>query len=280
MSRKSKYDQYYISPEKIPWMLNIILEKCVPITDYFIDTAAGRGEIAVHLRKIFGPNCVFAYDIDPKANFIQSENFLDHRLLCAESTATTICFPPFGKKGSLAIAFFNKCAKVSKFIVTVFPMSAKKQYFQSKLDPYFHITFSANLPRNSFILDGKPYNVKCCFQIWEKLEYKRKIFVQTKCPKSSHFDFVDISQNPDVAIIFAGCKAGKIISCKEALKYSETYYIKIHDDILKKDNNIYKLDISEVARCTVAANCVAKPEIVYAINLLIIKLLMPYIMDE
>lgn len=273
MSRKSKYDQYYINPERIPWMLDIILKKCVPTTDYFMDVAAGNGEIAARLRKICGDSRVFAYDIDPKADFIQSEDFLKHNLLCSESTVTTICFPPFGKNVSLATRFFNKCTKVSKFIVTIFPMSIKKQYFQSKLDPYFHIISSADLPYNSFILHGKSYNVKCCFQIWEKLEYEREVYTRIKHLNSPHFDFVAIDQDPNVAIIFTGRKAGKVISCKEALKYTKVYYIKIHEDILKENSNIYKLDMSEVANCTVAINSVTKSEITYAINLLMIELL-------
>lgn len=280
MSKRNELDQYYLDPILIPEMLYIIRKVCVPTTRYFLDTSAGKGELISLLRGLYGKNRVFAFDLDPKGDHIKAENFLEHCLLCAENTVTTICFPPFGKKASKAIKFFNKCAPVSKFIVTVFPMSVKKQYVQSKLDPHFHVIFSRNLPQNSFILNEKPYHVNCCFQIWERLEYKRKTFKVTKFHSSPHFKFVNKDQNPDVAIIFTGYRAGKIISCAEASKRSQKtlFYIKITDDVLKEDDNIYKLDMVEVANNTVGQNTVTKPEIIYAINLLIIKLTLPQIL--
>lgn len=277
MSRKSELDQYYIKNELCPKMLKIILTKCIPETKYFLDGCAGKGKLITLLRELYGKNRVFAFDLDPKGDHIKAENFLEHCLLCSENTVTSICFPPFGKKASKAIKFFNKCASVSKFIVTVFPISVKKQYVQSKLDPNFHVIFSKDLPNNSFILNEKPYHVNCCFQIWEKLEYKRRVFKQTRYPSSPHFKFVDKNQNPDVAIIFTGRRAGEILSCTEAAKYSSVYYIKIYDNILKKEKNIYKVDLTETANSSVGQKNVSKPEIIYAINLLMIKLTLPFL---
>ena len=277
MSKRNALDQYYLTPELFPLILEIIITRCIPETQYFMDTSAGRGEMIALLIKKFGRDRVFAYDIDPKGPFILSENFLDHDLLCSESTVTTICFPPFGTKGRLAIAFFNKCATVSKFIVTIFPKTAKKQYFQSQLDPHFHVIHESDLPHKSFVLNGKPHHVNCCFQIWEKLEYKRKIYKVKYHLTSPYFSFVDKHQNPDCAIINTGGKAGKILSCTEASEYAEkvVYYIKIHSDILKERDNIYKLDLSKVASNTVGQKGVSKPEIIYGIELLVIKLTLP-----
>lgn len=275
MSRRNALDQYYLVPELFPLILEIIITRCIPETQYFMDTCGGNGEMAALLIKKFGRDRVFAYDIDPKGSFILSENFLDHDLLCSESTVTTVCFPPFGSNNNLAITFFNKCTRVSKFIVTILPMSAKKQHFQSQLDPYFHVVHESELPHKSFILNGKSHHVNCCFQIWEKLEYKRKIYKKKMNPTSAHFKFVDKTQNPDVAIIFTGCNAGKIISCTEAARYTSVYYIKITDDLLRENDNIYKLDLSKVASNTIGQKGVSKPEIVYGVNLLVIELLVP-----
>lgn len=277
MSRKNKLDQYYLTPEMFPLIFEVMVVRCIPETHYFIDTAGGKGEMIALLIKKFGRNRAFAYDIDPKGPFILSENFLEHDLLCPESTVTTVCFPPFGTNNNLAIAFFNRCARVSKFIVTILPMSAKKQHFQSRLDPYFHVIHESDLPHNSFILNGKPHHVNCCFQIWEKLEYKRKIYKRVKNPTSPHFKFVKEAENPDIAIIFTGFNAGKIISCREAAGRNTVYYIKIIDAVLKKDNNIYKLDMTEVAGNVVGQHSTSKPEITYAINQLVIELVLPQI---
>jgi len=277
MSKRNALDQYYLTPEMFPLILEVMIVRCIPETRYFIDTAGGKGEMIALLIRKFGRNRAFAYDIDPKGPFILSENFLEHDLLCPESTVTTVCFPPFGTNNNLAIAFFNKCARVSKFIVTILPMSVKKQYFQNRLDPYFHIIHESDLPHNSFILNGKSHHVNCCFQIWEKLEYKRKIYKRVYNPISPHFKFVKRTQNPDVAIMYTGCKTGKVLSCDEAARYNKTYYIKIIDDILKKDNNIYKLNFDKIANNTVGQRCVSKPEIIYGVNKLVIKLTLPQI---
>lgn len=275
MSKKSKYDQYYTESETALRLFNIIIQICTE-TKFFLEPSAGKGVFSSLLMDKYGKDRVFAYDIEPKANHILSENFLDHNLLCSESTVTTILCPPFGYHNVLAITFFNKCATVSKYIAAIFPRSANKHSFQSKLNPYFHIIYNENLSYNSFVLNEDLYNVDCCFQIWERLEYKRRTDkMRSKVTTiSPHFAFVNKDQKSDVAIIVSGTKAGKVISCKKATNYSEdsVYYIKIYDELLKK-KNIYKLNLVEEANNTVGQNSVSKPEIVYAINLLIIELL-------
>lgn len=275
MSKKSKLDQYYIKAKVADHVMGVTIQKCVPYTKYFVEPAAGKGTFSALLIDRFGKTRVFAFDIDPKANHIKLQNFLEYILQCETNTVTTILAPPFGWRAKLAIEFFNRCAGVSKFIVAIVPMSFKKHSIQSKLNPYFHTTHSEDLPHNSFILNEKPYHVNCCLQIWERLEYKRKTDKLKVNSTSKYFDFVKKNQNPDVAIVYIGNKAGKIISLAETLKYSREmiHYIKIKDELLKLGDNIYRLNRTKMTDKTAASHIVLKPEIIHAVNLLMIKLL-------
>ena len=80
--------------------------------------------------------------------------------------------PPFGKgyMNPLAKGFFNKAAEFAEVIAFIVPAkwhTAWKVHFQ--LDESYGLYMSEMLPKGSFLLDGKEYDVPCCMQVWSKV---------------------------------------------------------------------------------------------------------------
>jgi hypothetical protein len=70
--------------------------------------------------------------------------------------------PPFGKRASLAIEFFNRATRLSDVIAFVVPVQFRKWSVQSKLNPEMRLVLDKDVPEHTF--DG----IRCCLQIWKR----------------------------------------------------------------------------------------------------------------
>jgi hypothetical protein len=152
--------------------------------EIFLEPSAGAG---VFLE--FLPHYV-ALDIAPEGEFIEKQDFLKY-----ESNRTdfiTIGNPPFGKRSSLAIDFFNRAATMSNIIAFILPVSFMKWNVQKNLSNNFSLLNLMYLAPESFTDNGKPYSVRTVFQIWVKKgsKYDKGIDLRLKKqPPISHPDF-------------------------------------------------------------------------------------------
>ena len=76
--------------------------------------------------------------------------------------------PPFGRQSCLARRFIRKCGEFADVIAFVLPRSFKKPSMQAAFARPFHLVRSRDLPKNAFLVDGRPHDVPCVFQIWER----------------------------------------------------------------------------------------------------------------
>lgn len=199
-------DQFYTSPKTSEALMQKI--KQLISEDRFanhkiLEPSAGDGSFSDHLLTL--DRDFIAIDLDPKKPYIQQADFLEWRPNPSEKYVT-IGNPPFGKNSSLAIKFFNKSAEFSDLISFVIPKTFQKNSTKNKLNLNFHLLYEEELPLNSFVFNGEPYSVPCCFQVWEKKSSQRSVY---NAPKTSDFDFVD-PQNADIAFQRVGVNAGKI----------------------------------------------------------------------
>ena len=88
-------------------------------------------------------------------------------------------------------AFFNHAATFSDLIAFIVPAKWNSSWkVQFQLDKNFGLYYSEVLPKNSFILDEKPYNVPCCMQIWSKSNPNNLENLRiTQRPPTKHKDF-------------------------------------------------------------------------------------------
>lgn len=194
MNKNSRnFDKFYTKPTIVESFVHTVNE-FFPLGDYdlIVEPSAGNGNFLDYL-----PPKTIALDIEPEDQRIIKQDFFtynpDYSPLFNSIKIACIGNPPFGKgyMNPLAKAFFNHAASFSELIAFIVPAkwhTAWKIHFQLNED--FGLYYSEILPENSFILDGKSYNVPCCFQIWSKVPHKtlKDIRIRQR-PNTSHPDF-------------------------------------------------------------------------------------------
>lgn len=150
----------------------------------FLEPSAGAG---VFLE--FLPHYV-ALDIAPEGDMIEKQDFLKYQT--QKNDFVTIGNPPFGKRSSTAIDFFNKAATMSEVIAFIVPVSFMKWNVQKNLSNNFSLLNFMYLAPESFTDKGKPYSIRTVFQIWVKRDSKYDNGTDLrlkKQPPISHPDF-------------------------------------------------------------------------------------------
>jgi hypothetical protein len=206
---KELHDQFFTKPEIVKKYIHPHIDP----NAFIVEPAAGNGDLINELDNI----CI-AYDIDPKHNWIQQLDFLtfDRKLYLEnmlECKYHVLMNPPFS--GSLVKQFFNKAAEFADKIYIIAPRSIRKKTAQNKLDRSFHLIHDEVLPVKAFYTpsDGKDKSVKTVFQIWERRDYKRELWIlKTKLSsKTPDFIFVGKLEPCDYVIRRMG-KVGELIT--------------------------------------------------------------------
>lgn len=208
MGKKQLLDKFYTKKNVAKYFIEKIdLKKYHTI----IDPCAGDGAFSEQIE-----GCL-AFDILPENKSIIKLDFFDFKD-ATNPPVLTISNIPFGVQSNLAIAFFKKAATYSDTIAFILPKSFKKESVQNKLPLNFHLCFEEDVPKNSFILEGKDYDVPCVFQVWEKKEIDRKI---SKLPETNLFSFCK-KENANVSIRRVGVYSGKAFYSTN--KSSQSHY--------------------------------------------------------
>jgi hypothetical protein len=150
--------------------------------------------------------------------------------------------PPFGKQSSLAKLFIKKSCRFANIIAFILPKSFMKPSMFNTFDFKFHLIYSTELGKDSFIINGCKYDVPCVFQIWQKKEEYR---VAIEKIISKGFKYVKSSEKYDMVFKRVGGLAGKCHK-NDGTKFSiqshyfivlDDCYISQIDEIIEKINN-------------------------------------------
>lgn len=194
MSNKSKdLDKFYTHPDIAKKFVDII-DNIFPLKnfDLILEPSAGNGNILQYL-----PENSIGLDIEPEAENIIKQDFFEYHSpydpIFNNIKIACIGNPPFGSgyMNPLAKAFFNHAATFSDLIAFIVPAKWNSSWkVQFQLDKNFGLYYSEVLPKNSFLLDEKPYNVPCCMQIWSKSNPNNLENLRiTQRPPTKHKDF-------------------------------------------------------------------------------------------
>lgn len=230
-------DQFYTNTEYAKSFFDTI-KKTIDLdsAEILLEPSAGSGSFFELMDK----SKRIGIDIDPKHGGILHCDFFDW-VPPHNKKIITIGNPPFGKNSSLAVKFFNRAAEFSDCIAFILPRTFKKESIQNRLDLNFHLVYEEVVPRNSFLFDGRKYDVWCTAQIWKKSQTKRektKIFNFKMV--SDWFEIVE-KNSADFCIQRVGAKAG-LIRTENIANYSDQshFFIKQkHEfvlDLFKKIN--------------------------------------------
>lgn len=220
--QKHALDKFYTKPEIAKFCISH-----VPVNEYdlVIEPSAGSGSFFNQIE-----NCV-GFDIHPETpNVVKQDWFNYNRSRSALEKVLVIGNPPFGQQNSLALKFINHAAIFADTIAFVLPLSFMKESVQASIHPNFHLIKSVKLPKNSFLLNGAPYNVPCVFQIWEYRSSEKR--EQTKTPEYKGFTFCKKSENPDLFIQRIGGNAGVAGSNWSNRSINSTYFIKVDVNVV------------------------------------------------
>lgn len=214
MTIKSELDQYYTKPVVAKYFSDIIKSKFGESS--FIEPSAGMGAFSCNFTDIK------SYDLDPKFEGCEYQDFL--KLEENLQGCVVVGNPPFGKCGSLAVKFINKCCQLNASAVCfILPKTFKKLKFQNKLNTHLHLEYEEDVEDNAFILEDSEYNVPCVFQIWVKKETLRaKFFVG----ENKWFKQVDKQIDCDIIVRRVGGRAGMVLPNDRIYSQSSTYFLK------------------------------------------------------
>lgn len=170
MRSSKERDAFFTKPEIAKRFVDKV-DELYPLAgfDNVIEPSAGSGSILQHLPK----HNRIGLDIEPMHEEVLPGDFFDYSF--PKGTTAVVGNPPFGRHSKLAIEFFNNCAQYADVIAFIIPRSWMKYKTQKQLNPDFELYTSIVLPDESFTLDGEPYTVRCCAQIWSKYEPKQGV---------------------------------------------------------------------------------------------------------
>lgn len=152
-----------------------------------LEPSAGTGSfLRTFTKNGILPENILAYDIDPKCKNVQKSDFLTVKL--DKKNMIAVGNPPFERRSSLAIEFFNKCTLFCDTIAFIVPVQFRKYGVQSRLNNEFRLIEDVLLQPESFENNGKPLSVRCCFQIWTRNKNYNNLRILTK-PDISDDDF-------------------------------------------------------------------------------------------
>ena len=262
--KRDHIDKFYTNPN----IAKKIIDKVSKLYDFnifdkIIEPSAGDGSFS-DILKINNNNKLIALDIKPGNKYIKKIDFFDFKLKNYDNKLLVIGNPPFGHKGSYALKFINKAFKLTNsFLVIAFilPKSMKKVSFKKSIPLNLHLIKECDLPINSFLLNGKEYNVPTILQIWEKKDNERKII---KIPIPKNFKFVKKNESPDFSIRRVGHKSGELCEDIDNKNINTHYFINVNnkEDFKKKYLNIK----FKILNYTVGVKSLSKYELIKEIN--------------
>jgi hypothetical protein len=211
-------EQYYTKPAVAQMCVDIVANLDVPAFDLIIDPCAGTGVFIEPLKHHFPNSKLRCYDIDPKHDMIKHQDYLTSRKRRYPNYERVLFItnPPFGSHAKIAKKIIQKMvdgAKVGTIIALILPLSFDKPFeSQTKVFPdHWHSLASHELPRNSFLVNGKDHDVNTVFQVWQKMSlprHKEPIPVATLCTIKITKEIPVAGQ---VAIYQNGGKAGQAV---------------------------------------------------------------------
>jgi hypothetical protein len=265
--KRSGLEQFYTAPD--------IAELCVretidtlPIREYtlVIEPSAGQGIfIDVYKKHDMRPwVCIKGLDIDPKRSDIVKQDYLNTVIQRPDKGKVLVLGnPPFGRNSSLAKKFIRKSCTYTDTIAFILPKSFRKPSFERAFDTLFHKVSEIELPKNSFILNDKPYDVPCVFQIWNKQGTHRVIPAILEPDKEYSFNTV----NANTAFKRVGVKAGTFVFDTEivsSLSKQSHYFLVLpqcYIDVIKESPPVF-----ETANDTTGPKSVSKQVLIEYLN--------------
>lgn len=259
-------DQFYTNPE-IAKMCLLDLQSIVNFDDFdvVLEPSAGTGSFF----SILPTSKREGLDLEPKHEEVKKMNFFDFKPN-ENKKYCVIGNPPFGRISSTAIKFFNHASTFADVIAFIIPRTFKRISVQNRLNLYFHLEFSKDLPVKPCCFTPQ-MSAKCCFQIWIKKTEKR---TKIELPLT-HTDFTFLPYGPiddkgqptcpdnaDFVIKAYGGNCGEVRTTNlQELRPKSWHWIKSNIDIDVLISRLQQLDFG-ISMDTVRQDSIGRAELI------------------
>ena len=264
---RNTIDKYYTSSEIVTHCIQEI-ENHLDINksqDLCIEPSAGNGAFITSLKDAF-ENTRF-FDIEPEHPDVEKQDYLELALDISDFRKVhVIGNPPFGRQSSMIKKFIDKTCEYADSASFILPRSFKKVSMQKYFPPNFHLIYEWDIPKNGFLVDEKPHDVPCVFQIWEYREEPR--IVQEK-QKPKGYSFVKQNENPDISFRRVGGRAGEVSYETQSKSDQSHYFIKFDYEISEKTFEALKKIHYEARDNTVGPRSISKQELIKEFNMIL-----------
>jgi hypothetical protein len=268
--KRNTIDKYYTSQDAVQICINAIKNNIqISENDMCVEPSAGNGSFIPGIKSLF-TNYKF-YDLEPEDDEIYKQDYLlfdSNVVMNGYDKIHIVGNPPFGRQSSLSIKFIKKSCEYCHTISFILPKSFKKDSLKKHFPLNFHLVHESDLPYNSFLVDNKPHDVPCVFQIWSK-KYENRSAPDKLYPDK--YSFVKKDENPDISFRRVGVNAGKIDTEIEKKSEQSHYFIKfdepISNELFSKLNNV----VYQCKDNTVGPKSISKQELIKEFNKLTIN---------
>lgn len=271
--RKTGLEQHYTRSDVVDFCLKAVVAcpELKSITS-FLEPSAGTGEFINGLSRIgIKPSSIEAFDIEPKAPGIVKADFLapDTGLTFKEHRMA-IGNPPFGRGNSLAVPFFNKCARYNDAIGFIIPKSWRKWSIQNRLDSAFHLVLDIDLTAKAYyeIVNGVRVvndqgTLATVFQVWvrrdvprQRVEVKDNGYIKKVTPTEA-----------DVAVTAWGHSLGRVETKFPRVKNTTKLFLKCKKGMKRKVIAALKhIDYKRFSQNTAFTPVISMKEINFLLN--------------
>lgn len=188
-------DQYYTTTataEHCYHHLLGFLKHANILRPHFIEPAAGDGAFFNLLPK--GQRS--GIDLTPNHRFVAQGDFLkwtptSNVKKTPKHNRVVIGNPPFGKRGKLAVHFFNRASLFADTVGFILPIVFCKYCMHKQMNPNMRLVARHKIPLNAFRLpNGKSFAVNAEFQIWTRLRTRHLNLRRQSQPPITHSDFL------------------------------------------------------------------------------------------
>lgn len=255
--RKTGKEQYYTPEETVKECMRLV--DAVKVGEVYLEPAGGTGMFVRELEK---RGEVISYDIEPKAEGIQStEDFLKEDI-SQYSGVITVTNPPFGRANSLCVPFFNKCAEVSDVIGFLVPKSWRKWSVMNKLDRRFHLVSDTEMEVD-YDYEGAQKSkgrLKTVFQVWEKRDYEREYYTA----EDRGYITKTSVEEADVSLTVFGRGCGKVRRVFPRVANTTQMFLKCNEDWVL--DALYELEYERFYENVAFVEALSIKEIWYLLN--------------
>ena len=166
-----------------------LLSKALGESPFFVEPSAGDGvfyDLLPDRRRV-------GLDIAPMHPKVKEWDFLNgvYRLRSAKRRTVVVGNPPFGKRGKLALQFFQRAFEMADTVAFIVPVIFRKFFIHKQMPEEVKWIYGNALPADSFrTAKQSVYSVRTEFQVWTRLPTHKKNLRQLEAPAISHDDFI------------------------------------------------------------------------------------------